>query len=347
MRFVDEDLGDPFFKYLLLLAPNQTLSLTDDRKVSFELFVPHEGPNTEQRAFFFESAAATGGATLAPPVNPGPRSSFRRDQQCQETAPKQRRPGLDRQSHRNHPHCNHRHARRGGPSKSTQAAWEALSAHERGDIVHFVRDFAGREEPVAAETYESLEEERRGRREFYRRELPRLAEVEVWGLGETTSASALVEGGGTLNLTSAGKTPAPAFDGDISSRYQQPTRDPPRPRCQRADHRHRPVRCGWTKFRVTGSNIRGYQMRSSTGERGRPRQAALAHHRPAGASNQRRSRILRLPQRCAEPRAQGALPRPVDLGQFHRPTQRIAQTASGLNSTNSCCLPKVCPRKSR
>ena len=49
VRFVEEELGDPFFKYLLLLARNQTLSLTDDRKVSFELFVPHEGPNTQQR----------------------------------------------------------------------------------------------------------------------------------------------------------------------------------------------------------------------------------------------------------------------------------------------------------
>ena len=64
-----------------------------------------------------------------------------------------------------------------------------------------------------------------GGREFYRRELPRLAEVEVWGWGDNISLG-LVEGGGTLDLTSAGKTPAPAFDGDISSRYQQPTRDP-------------------------------------------------------------------------------------------------------------------------
>ena len=67
---VEEELGDPFFKYLLLLAPNQTLSLTDDGRVSFELFVPHEGPNTQQRAFFFQSASATGGASLANPVNP-------------------------------------------------------------------------------------------------------------------------------------------------------------------------------------------------------------------------------------------------------------------------------------
>ena len=120
VRFVDEDLGDPFFKYLLLLAPNQTLSLTDDRKVSFELFVPHEGPNTEQRAFFFESAAATGGATLAPPVNPGLAVPSGGISSVKKLHPKQRRPGLDRQDHRNHPHRNYRHAWADGPSKLTK-----------------------------------------------------------------------------------------------------------------------------------------------------------------------------------------------------------------------------------
>ena len=264
VRFVEEELGDPFFKYLLLLARNQTLSLTDDRKVSFELFVPHEGPNTQQRAFFFESAAATGGATLAAPVNPG----LVLDPGGISSVKKLHQNSAD-------PDWTGKiietirivitDTRGGRAEQIDQAAWEALSAHERGDIVHFVRDFAGREEPVDAETYESLEEERRGRREFYRRELPRLAEVEAWGWGDNISLG-LVEGGGTLDLTSAGKTPAPAFDGDISSRYQQPTRDPLDPGANVLT-----IDIGGTvwldQIRVVGSNIRGYQMRSSTGER--------------------------------------------------------------------------------
>ena len=71
VRFVAEELGDPFLKYLLLLAQNQTLSLTDDRKLNFELFVPHEGPNVDQRTFLFESESPSGGASLSAAVNPG------------------------------------------------------------------------------------------------------------------------------------------------------------------------------------------------------------------------------------------------------------------------------------
>ena len=264
VRFVEEELGDPFFKYLLLLARNQTLSLTDDRKVSFELFVPHEGPNTQQRAFFFESASATGGATLASPVNPGlvlDPGGISSVKKLHQNSADPAWTGKVIETIR----IVITDTRGGRAEQIDQAAWEALPAQERGDIVHFVRDFAGREEPVDAETYESLEEERRGRREFYRRELPRLAEVEVWGWGDNISLG-LVEGGGTLDLTSAGKTPAPAFDGDINSRYQQPTQDPLNPGGNVLT-----IDIGGTvwldQIRVVGGNIRGYQMRSSTGER--------------------------------------------------------------------------------
>ena len=260
VRFVEEELGDPFFKYLLLLAPNQTLSFTDDRKVSFELFVPHEGPNTQQRTFFFESAAATEGAlvNLGLVDASGGISSVKK---LHQNSADPDWTGKIIETIR----IVITDTRGGRAEQIDQVAWEALPMHERGDIVHFVRDFAGREEPVDAETYESLEEERRGRREFYRRELPRLAEVEAWGWGDNISLG-LVEGGGTLDLTSAGKTPAPAFDGDISSRYQQPTRDPLNPGANVLT-----IDIGGTvwldQIRVAGSNIRGYQMRSSTGER--------------------------------------------------------------------------------
>ncbi len=264
VRFVDEELGDPFFKYLLLLAPNQTLSLTDDRKVNFELFVPHEGPNTQQRTFFFTSAAATGGASLAAPVNPGlvvsagGISSIKR---LQQNSADPAWTGKIIETIR----IVITDTRGGRAEQIDQAAWEALPTHERGDIVYFVRDFVGREEPVDAETYESLEEERRGRREFYRRELPRLAEIEVWGWGDNISLG-LIEGGGTLELTSAGKTPRPAFDGDIGSNYQHATQDLLNPGANVLT-----IDIGGTvwldQVRVIGSNIRGYEMRASTGER--------------------------------------------------------------------------------
>ena len=264
VRFVEEGLGDPFFKYLLLLAPNQTLSFADDGRVSFELFVPHEGPNTQQRTFFFESAVATGGVSLANPVNPGlvdPTGGISSVKKLRQSSADPAWTGKIIETIR----IVITDTRGGRAEQIDQAAWEALPAQERGDIVHFVRDFAGREEPVDAETYESLAEERRGRREFYRRELPRLAEVEAYGWGDNISLG-LVEGGGTLNLTSAGKTPGPAFDGDIGSSYQQPTRDFLNPGANVLT-----IDIGGTvwldQIRFAGGNIRGYQMRSSTGER--------------------------------------------------------------------------------
>ena len=264
VRFVEEELGDPFFKYLLLLAPNQTLSLTDDRKVNFELFVPHEGPNTQQRSFFFASAAATGGASLANPVNPGLTEStggISNIKELQQSSADPAWTGKIIETIR----IVITDTRGGRAEQIEQATWEALPAGERGDIVYFVRDFTGREEPVDAATYESLAEERRGRREFYRRELPRLAEVEAYGWGDNISLG-LVAGGGTLDLTSAGKTPGPAFDGDIGSSYQHPTQDPLNQGANVLT-----IDIGGTvwleQIRVVGGNIRGYQMRSSTGER--------------------------------------------------------------------------------
>ena len=264
VRFVDEELGDPFFKYLLLLAPNQTLSFTDDDRINFELFVPHEGPNTQQRTFFFESASATGGASLALPVNPGlidPTGGISSIKKLRQNSADPAWTGKVIETIR----FVITDTRGGRAEQIDQAAWEALPVRERGDIVYFVRDFAGREEPVDAATYESLEEERRGRREFYRRELPRLAEVEAWGWGDNIGLG-LVEGGGTLDLTSAGKTPGPAFDGDIGSSYQHPTRDFLDPGANVLT-----IDIGGTvwldQIRFAGGNIRGYQMRSSTGER--------------------------------------------------------------------------------
>ena len=264
VRFVNEELGDPFFKYLLLLAPNQTLSFTDDDRINFELFVPHEGPNTQQRTFFFESASATGGASLALPVNPGlidPTGGISSIKKLRQNSADPAWTGKVIETIR----FVITDTRGGRAEQIDQAAWEALPVRERGDIVYFVRDFAGREEPVDAATYESLEEERRGRREFYRRELPRLAEVEAWGWGDNIGLG-LVEGGGTLDLTSAGKTPGPAFDGDIGSSYQHPTRDFLDPGANVLT-----IDIGGTvwldQIRFAGGNIRGYQMRSSTGER--------------------------------------------------------------------------------
>ena len=264
VRFVAEELGDPFLKYLLLLAQNQTLSLTDDRKLNFELFVPHEGPNVDQRTFLFESESPSGGASLSAAVNPGlvdDVAGISSVKKLRQNSADAKWTGKIIETIR----IVVTDTRGGRAEKIEEEAWEALPIGERGDIVYFVRDFAGREEPVDKFTYDALEQARQGRREFYRRELPRLADVEVWGWGDNIGMG-MVDGGGSLELTAAGKTPGPAFDGDVSTLYQHPTQDPLNPGANVLT-----IDIGGTvwldQIRVVGNNIRGYQMRRSTGER--------------------------------------------------------------------------------
>ena len=60
----------------------------------------------------------------------------------------------------------------------------SLSERERGSIDYFRVTSAGREILVDRETWELLPKEERGPIRYYRHETPRLAEVEVYSLGE-------------------------------------------------------------------------------------------------------------------------------------------------------------------
>ena len=99
-----------------------------------------------------------------------------------------------------------------------EAEWQDLSPADRGDIVYFIKDVHGFEEPVSRQVYESLPPERQGRRDHYLRERPRLADIEVWGFGDNISPG-IVAGGGRLDLTGVGFIPGPAFDGDFNTNF--------------------------------------------------------------------------------------------------------------------------------
>ena len=90
---------------------------------------------------------------------------------------------------------------------------------------------------MAEATYQALEEQRQGRRDFYRRELPRLAEVEAHGWGDNLSIN-LIENGGSYVLTTDGTNTLLAFDGDASTGFSHQIRNPEKPHCQRTDHRY-------------------------------------------------------------------------------------------------------------
>ena len=73
--------------------------------------------------------------------------------------------------------------------------WQTLPPDEKGEIVYFIRDQQGFEEPVEQAIYETLEVERQGRQDHYRRERPRLAGIEVWGFGDNISPGMIAGGG--------------------------------------------------------------------------------------------------------------------------------------------------------
>ena len=98
----------------------------------------------------------------------------------------------------------------------SRAEYEALAA-DRGAVQYFKRQLNGREVPVAQKVYELLDEERRGGIRYFRRERPRLAELEVWNEGDELVAGLLDRGG--VIATTAAQTLAlkSLIDGDLAS----------------------------------------------------------------------------------------------------------------------------------
>lgn len=255
LQFVDEQLGDPFLQFILLLSRRQSALLHESNsRIGFELFIPQDTPSTTQRAYIFESERTS-------PELPPATGVVSDRLLVEERKPSPEWTGKSIETIRIV--ITDTRGRRAEPI--APAAWEALPAAQRGDVVYFARDVAGREEPVAEATYQALAEERRGRRDYYRRELPRLAEVEAWGWGDNIGIN-LVPNGGSLLLTTPGKNPLTAFDGDDATYYVHQTRNPLNPGGNVLT-----VDMGgavWLEqVRLTGSGMRGYIMRASTGER--------------------------------------------------------------------------------
>ena len=98
----------------------------------------------------------------------------------------------------------------------TRAEYEAL-AEGRGAVQYFKRQLDGREVPVAQKIYELLDEDRRGHIRYFRRERPRLAELEVWNKGDELVAG-ILDRGGTISTSATQTLPLRSFiDGDLQS----------------------------------------------------------------------------------------------------------------------------------
>ncbi|HIC68556.1 MAG TPA: discoidin domain-containing protein, partial [Candidatus Latescibacteria bacterium] len=95
--------------------------------------------------------------------------------------------------------------------------FEALVPDDRGSIDH-VWVIAGEERLVSAERYAELPAQQQGGMRHYRRERPRLAEVEVWTVGDNISIG-IVDRGGELRDPNPAASPRKAFDGRITTNW--------------------------------------------------------------------------------------------------------------------------------
>ena len=193
LHFVDASLGDPFRQFRLLVAPDQRPVMEEEEKVGFELVARTTAPNEDQRTFGFGFAQ--------PHASPEWVGRMVETVRIVVTESKGVRGRL-----------------------VTAAQWEALPGVDQGEVVHFVKVREGFDEPVAPSVYEGLPAARRGRKEYYRRERPRLAAIEVWGYGDNITANMLA-GGGNLALTGDGFSPGAGFDGDYATNFVHPFRE--------------------------------------------------------------------------------------------------------------------------
>ncbi len=81
----------------------------------------------------------------------------------------------------------------------SKAAFESLESNRMGDIEYFRKAASGRLRLLSGkEVWEDLDESKQGPVVHYRRELPRLAELEVWSIGDNV-ALGVIDRGGTLS----------------------------------------------------------------------------------------------------------------------------------------------------
>ena len=187
LHFVEEALGDPFFQFRVLAAPDQEPVQENADKITFERVANTKAPNRDQRTFRIGLEQ----------LYADPNWQGKLVQTIRIVVSDTR-------------------GERG--ERISEEEWQALPADERGAIVYFIRDEQGFEEPVERTVYESLDSQRQGRLDYYRRERPRLAGIEVYGFGDNISGG-LVAGGGHLGLTGDGFLPGPAFDADFNTSF--------------------------------------------------------------------------------------------------------------------------------
>ncbi len=190
VKFAGADQGDPFLQFNVLTA-NGLVAFSQSKTLRYITAARTEGLNKTERVFEFDLKPSQETAGLFA-------GDVFRFVQILVTAS-----DLGR-----------------GQLVSDEGAWSALPKEDRGDIVHFLQESSGVIREIAADQYDLLETERQGPIQYYQRERPRLAEVEVWTHGDNISLGSLDRGGDIGSTTNNG-TEGFAVDGDYRTVWNE------------------------------------------------------------------------------------------------------------------------------
>ena len=185
VKFAPESMGDPFLQFKVLTS-NGLPAFSQSQAIRFALAGRSEGLNKTQRVFEFELKPSQEADT-------GFVGDLFQFIQIVATA-----------------------SARGQGHEVSAARWASLPEEERGDVLYFLRESSGVLRPIDQAQHVALSAERAGPIQYYRRERPRLAEVEVWTEGDNISLGALARGG-IIGGTSSTGTERLAVDGDYKT----------------------------------------------------------------------------------------------------------------------------------
>ena len=188
VKFVAEGVGDPFLQFKVLTS-NGDEAFQGSQSLDYRVAGRSEGLNKTQRVFEYALRPAKS-------ADPGLRGDLVQYVQVVATASDGRR-----------------------GAEVSASGWEGLAASDRGDVLYFRRESTGVEREVTQAEYEAIREDRfKGPIRYYRSERPRLAEVEVWTVGENISLG-WKERGGSIEAFGGVGGQSNIIDGDYTTAW--------------------------------------------------------------------------------------------------------------------------------
>jgi hypothetical protein len=188
VKFVAAGVGDPFLQFKVLTS-NGDEAFQGSQSLDYRVAGRSEGLNKTQRVFEYALRPAK-------PADPGLRGDLVQYVQLVATASAGRR-----------------------GAEVSASGWAGLSESDRGDVLYFRRESTGVEREVSEAEYAAIGEARfQGPVRYYRAERPRLAEVEVWTVGENISLG-WKERGGSIEAFGGVGGQSNIIDGDYTTAW--------------------------------------------------------------------------------------------------------------------------------